>query len=155
MSSGRGDSRTLIQNSRSICACVSALGPAAGCPGAAGRAVDALNRKSPLSDDESQGHGNVWAKVDRRRATGPVRLSAFCGSHGEHHGPSGSDADGYAGKRDEAVAAFPDVEIGSYPHLDTPDHRVKITLDGRDRAAVDAATEHLVRRLGDIVVRTE
>jgi hypothetical protein len=32
---------------------------------------------------------------------------------------------------------------------------VKITLDGRDRAAVDAATEHLVRRLGDIVVRTE
>jgi molybdenum cofactor synthesis domain-containing protein len=60
-----------------------------------------------------------------------------------------------AGVLDEVVAEFPMVEVGSYPHFDTPDHRVKITLDGRDRAAVDAATEHLVRRLGDAVVRTE
>ena len=60
-----------------------------------------------------------------------------------------------AGALDETVAAFPTVEIGSYPHLDAPDYRVKITLDGRDRAAVDAATESLVSRLGDAVVRTE
>jgi hypothetical protein len=33
---------------------------------------------------------------------------------------------------DEAVIAFPDVEIGSYPHPEAPDYRVKITLDGRD-----------------------
>ena len=37
-----------------------------------------------------------------------------------------------AGALDEAVAAFPDVEIGSYPHPEAQDYRVKITLDGRD-----------------------
>jgi molybdopterin-biosynthesis enzyme MoeA-like protein len=56
---------------------------------------------------------------------------------------------------DEVVAAFPTVEVGSYPHLDAPDFRVKITLDGRDGAAVDAATAHLVGRLGAAVARTE
>ena len=61
-----------------------------------------------------------------------------------------------AGVLDEVVAAYPTVEIGSYPHLDQPDYRVKITLDGRDRAAVDAATALLVTRLGPaIVLRTE
>jgi molybdenum cofactor synthesis domain-containing protein len=60
-----------------------------------------------------------------------------------------------AGALDEVVAGFPTVEVGSYPHLDTPDYRVKITLDGRDAAAVDAATAHLVARLGDAVVKTE
>jgi molybdenum cofactor synthesis domain-containing protein len=60
-----------------------------------------------------------------------------------------------AGALDETVAAFPTVEVGSYPHLDAADYSVKITLDGRDRAAVDAATTHLVARLGNAVVRTE
>jgi molybdenum cofactor synthesis domain-containing protein len=60
-----------------------------------------------------------------------------------------------AGVLDEVVAAFPSVEVGSYPHLDNPEYRVKITLDGRDRAAVDAATEHLVRRLGEAVAKTD
>ena len=60
-----------------------------------------------------------------------------------------------AGVLDETVAAFPTVEVGSYPHLDAVDYSVKITLDGRDRAAVDAATTHLIARLGDAVVRTE
>jgi molybdenum cofactor synthesis domain-containing protein len=60
-----------------------------------------------------------------------------------------------AGILDEVVAAFPDVEVGSYPHLDTPDYRVKITLDGRDHATVDAATAQLVTRLGPAVVKTE
>ena len=60
-----------------------------------------------------------------------------------------------AGALDETVAAFPAVEVGSYPHLDAPDYSVKITLDGRDRAAVDAATTYLVGRLGPAVVRTE
>jgi molybdenum cofactor synthesis domain-containing protein len=60
-----------------------------------------------------------------------------------------------AGALDQVVAEFPMVEVGSYPHLDTPDYRVKITLDGRDAQAVDAATERLVGRLGDAVVRTE
>jgi len=56
---------------------------------------------------------------------------------------------------DEVVAAFPDVAIGSYPHLEALDYRVKITLDGRDARAVDDATARLVERLGGAVVRTE
>jgi molybdenum cofactor synthesis domain-containing protein len=60
-----------------------------------------------------------------------------------------------AGALDETVATFPAVEVGSYPHLDAPDYSVKITLDGRDRAAVDAATTYLVGLLGAAVVRTE
>jgi len=56
---------------------------------------------------------------------------------------------------DEVVAAFPGVAIGSYPHLDAVDYRVKITLDGRDAGAVNDATARLVQRLGTAVVRTE
>jgi molybdenum cofactor synthesis domain-containing protein len=60
-----------------------------------------------------------------------------------------------AGFLDEVVSEFPTVEIGSYPNIDASDHRVKITLDGRDSEAVDAAMAQLVRRLGPAVVRTE
>jgi molybdenum cofactor synthesis domain-containing protein len=60
-----------------------------------------------------------------------------------------------AGALDETVAAFPGVDVGSYPHLEPADHRVKITLDGRDRAAVDRALGFLAERLGDAVVRTD
>src|SRR4029079_6476947 len=54
-----------------------------------------------------------------------------------------------AGAMDEAVVAFPDVEIGSYPHPEAPDYRVKITIDGRDAARVDDALAWLAARLGD------
>jgi len=60
-----------------------------------------------------------------------------------------------AGVLDQVVALFPGVEIGSYPHLEAVDYRVKITLDGRDVAAVDAATARLATLLADAVVRTE
>ncbi len=60
-----------------------------------------------------------------------------------------------AGALDDVVADFPTVEIGSYPHLDAPDHKVMITLDGRDRQAVDRAAARLVERLDAAVVRTE
>src|SRR5262245_8370696 len=102
---------------------------------------------------------NVWImpvvpKIFRRKfekirelfRAAPIHTRAVYSSEGE--GP-------IAGMLDEVVAEFPMVEIGSYPHLDTPDYRVKITIDGRDQAAVDAATAHLVRRVGGIVVRTE
>jgi len=56
---------------------------------------------------------------------------------------------------DAAVAAFPDVEIGSYPHPEAADYRVKITLDGRDAARVDDALAWLADRLGDALVRTD
>jgi molybdenum cofactor synthesis domain-containing protein len=60
-----------------------------------------------------------------------------------------------AGALDAVVAEFPSVEVGSYPNLEAQDHRVKITFDGRDRAAVDAAAERLVARLGAAIVRVE
>ena len=61
-----------------------------------------------------------------------------------------------AGTLDDGGRLFPHRRRGSCPHLaDAPDYSVKITLDGRDRAAVDAATIYLVGRLGPAVVRTE
>ena len=60
-----------------------------------------------------------------------------------------------AGALDETVATFPGVDVGSYPHLDAADYRVKITLDGRDPAAVDRALAFLAERLGDAVAKTE
>jgi len=61
---------------------------------------------------------------------------------------------------DAVVAAWPTVEIGSYPRVDLraqegPDYQVKITLDGRDRDAVEGATADLVERLGPVVVRRD
>jgi molybdopterin-biosynthesis enzyme MoeA-like protein len=77
---------------------------------------------------------------------GPIHGRALFSRDGEGH---------IAGALDETVAAFPDVEIGSYPHPEAPDYRVKITLDGRDRDAVEAATSRLLARLGPAAVRSE
>jgi molybdenum cofactor synthesis domain-containing protein len=55
---------------------------------------------------------------------------------------------------DAVVAEFPGVTVGSYPQIEAPDHKVKITFDGRDSADVDRALARLVDRLGDAVVRT-
>jgi len=64
--------------------------------------------------------------------------------------------EGYiAGALDEAVAAFPEVEIGSYPHPEARDYRVKITIDGRDGARVDEALAWLSTRLGEAFVKTD
>jgi molybdenum cofactor synthesis domain-containing protein len=64
--------------------------------------------------------------------------------------------EGYiAGALDEAVAAFPEVEIGSYPHPEARDYRVKITIDGRDGERVDDALAWLSARLGEAFVRTD
>jgi len=76
----------------------------------------------------------------------PIHGRALYSSAGE--GP-------IAGAMDDAVIAFPDVEIGSYPHPEAPDYRVKITLDGRDTGRVDDALAWLAERLGDVVVRTD
>src|SRR5450432_443557 len=56
---------------------------------------------------------------------------------------------------DAVVAGWPSVEVGSYPHVDAPGFKVKITLDGRDRELVDAATHALIERLGPVVVSIE
>jgi molybdenum cofactor synthesis domain-containing protein len=56
---------------------------------------------------------------------------------------------------DRAATDFPSVAIGSYPHLDATDHKVLVTLDGRDAAAVERACAQLVAALGPAVVRVE
>jgi len=60
-----------------------------------------------------------------------------------------------AGALDDVAAAFPAVDVGSYPHPDASDYRVKITVDGRDRGAVDEAVARLQAKLGDAVVRVD
>ncbi len=53
------------------------------------------------------------------------------------------------------VAAHPAVKLGSYPRFDEQDFRVILTLEGADAAAVAAAADDLVARLGSLVVRRE
>lgn len=60
-----------------------------------------------------------------------------------------------AGHLDSLVKNNPDVAIGSYPHLDAPDHKVMITLDGRNPVTVDAAMQALRVALGPALVRIE
>ena len=78
--------------------------------------------------------------------TAPIFARALYSREGE--GP-------IAAALDAVVAEFPTVEIGSYPHLGAIDYKVKITLDGRDSAVVDAALGSLVVRLGAAVVRVD
>jgi molybdenum cofactor synthesis domain-containing protein len=56
---------------------------------------------------------------------------------------------------DKAAADFPSVAIGSYPHVDAIDHKVLITLDGRDEATVARACDQVAAGLGAAVVRIE
>lgn len=56
---------------------------------------------------------------------------------------------------DAVVATFAAVQVGSYPKLDDPDYRVKVTLESKDRSAVEAATDALIARLGEAVVRVD
>ncbi|MFK7987825.1 MAG: competence/damage-inducible protein A [Sandaracinaceae bacterium] len=54
---------------------------------------------------------------------------------------------------EEAGAAHPGVDIGSYPRWRDSEYRVKLTFDGKDEAAVDAALRFCTERLepADIV----
>jgi molybdenum cofactor synthesis domain-containing protein len=56
---------------------------------------------------------------------------------------------------DRAAADFASVAIGSYPHVDASDHKVLITLDGRDEASVARACAQVAAGLGAAVVRIE
>jgi molybdenum cofactor synthesis domain-containing protein len=53
---------------------------------------------------------------------------------------------------DRIVAAYP-VQVGSYPKLDPTDYKVKVTIESKDAAQVEAATADLVKSLGESVVR--
>jgi molybdenum cofactor synthesis domain-containing protein len=59
-----------------------------------------------------------------------------------------------AGELDRIVARFPGVQVGSYPKLDPSGYKVKVTLESKDQAAVEAACAELVKALGAAVVRT-
>jgi molybdenum cofactor synthesis domain-containing protein len=57
---------------------------------------------------------------------------------------------------DAVVARFPGVQVGSYPRLSDPEYHVKITLESKDRASADAATEALIASLPpEGIVRVE
>ena len=57
---------------------------------------------------------------------------------------------------DRAQEAFPAVEIGSYPRFDTPDYRVKVTVESKDSAAVESCLAALLEAFPkDAVLRVE
>ena len=54
------------------------------------------------------------------------------------------------------VAKFPELLLGSYPKLGDPEYAVKLTLESKDQAYVEAALAHLLSLLPrETVVRTE
>jgi len=54
------------------------------------------------------------------------------------------------------VAKFPELLLGSYPKLGDPEYSVKLTLESKDQAYVEAALAHLLSLLpAETVVRTE
>ena len=56
----------------------------------------------------------------------------------------------------ETVAAFPLLQLGSYPKLGDPEYSVRVTLESKDKDYVDRAFDHLVSQLpAEVIVRTE
>jgi molybdopterin-biosynthesis enzyme MoeA-like protein len=61
-----------------------------------------------------------------------------------------------AAQLDGTLAQFPELQLGSYPTLNNPEYRVRITLESKDVAYVERALEALLASLPpDSVVRTE
>lgn len=57
---------------------------------------------------------------------------------------------------DRVAVENPDVALGSYPRIDDPDHKVKLTLEGRSPQPVEAALAQLLERLpAAYVIRVE
>jgi FAD synthetase len=56
----------------------------------------------------------------------------------------------------ETLAAFPLVEVGSYPTLNDPEYQVRVTLESKDQEYVNRAFDDLMARLPpETVVRTQ
>lgn len=56
----------------------------------------------------------------------------------------------------QTLAVFPELLLGSYPKLNNPEYRVRITLESKDRAYLDRAFDKLMGMLPPgAVVRTE
>ena len=61
-----------------------------------------------------------------------------------------------AGPLAAVAEAHPRVEIGSYPRFDGADHRVRVTVEGRDPAAVQAASGAILSAVAPgVLVRAE
>ena len=61
-----------------------------------------------------------------------------------------------ASSLNRALEEFPALLLGSYPKLDDPEYRVKLTLESKDGDYVQRAFERLVALLPEgAVVRTE
>jgi molybdenum cofactor synthesis domain-containing protein len=61
-----------------------------------------------------------------------------------------------AAQLDQVLREVPMVTIGSYPRIGDPDHKIRITVEGPDRAAVAKATERLLQLLpAELVIRVE
>jgi molybdenum cofactor synthesis domain-containing protein len=58
---------------------------------------------------------------------------------------------------DAIVAAFPNVEVGSYPRWDDPAYKTKLTFDGLDESHVSAARDAFIERLpeGALALQSE
>ena len=46
------------------------------------------------------------------------------------------------------------MQVGSYPRLDASEYKVKVTLESKDLAQVEAAAADLIQALGASVVKT-
>lgn len=54
------------------------------------------------------------------------------------------------------LAAFPELQLGSYPKLKDPEYRVRVTLESKDQEYVNRAFDHLVAQFPpETIVRTE
>ncbi len=60
-----------------------------------------------------------------------------------------------ADRLNDVVRRFPQVAIGSYPNFATPEFRVKLTLESKDLAALDAAVRALLSRLDRLQIVKE
>ena len=56
---------------------------------------------------------------------------------------------------DAVVTEFPQVAVGSYPHFEAKDYKVKVTFDARVPGQAAAACQALHERLGDLVFSVE
>jgi molybdenum cofactor synthesis domain-containing protein len=69
---------------------------------------------------------------------------------------SGAQESTLAEYLNRTLAEFPELLLGSYPKLNHPEYRVRITLESKDRAYLERAFSALLAMLpSDVVVRTE
>jgi hypothetical protein len=54
-----------------------------------------------------------------------------------------------AGVLNDVLAKFPQILLGSYPVLDVPDYKVKVTLESKDANYLDQALQNLLSSLPD------